>query len=64
VLDQQVDPIVFPPSAADLAASIARVASRNYASAPSAPVPFYLRAADAAPPRDSAPVILEDVPDL
>ncbi len=45
-------------SPARLIENIARIASAGALGSPPRPTPFYVRAADAAPPRDPAPVIL------
>ena len=51
--------LALPPNGALLATNIARLASK--AEPPfTRPAPLYIRAADAAPPRDAPPVILED----
>ncbi len=44
--------------AQEMVAAIARIAAIRWQSAPPRPAPFYVRSADAAPPRDAAPVIL------
>jgi tRNA threonylcarbamoyl adenosine modification protein YeaZ len=50
------EPLTFPPDPADFAVEIARVAARK---APGdAPAPLYIRPADAAPSRETAPRIL------
>ena len=49
-------PLAFPPAAEDLVTRIAQRALEKPASI--SPAPLYIRAADAAPPRDPAPVIL------
>ncbi len=41
-----------------MAVAIARIASRNLSTTAPRPAPLYVRSADAAPPRDPAPVIL------
>ncbi|MBE3639410.1 tRNA (adenosine(37)-N6)-threonylcarbamoyltransferase complex dimerization subunit type 1 TsaB [Mangrovicoccus algicola] len=46
-------------AALPLAEAIARVAAGRLDRAPQRPAPLYIRPADAAPPRDPAPVILE-----
>ncbi|SDO27204.1 tRNA threonylcarbamoyl adenosine modification protein YeaZ [Lutimaribacter pacificus] len=51
--------LTFPPAPADLAARIARAAATAPPDAPP-PAPLYIRAADAAPARDTPPVILDD----
>jgi len=55
-------PLALPPSPADLVASMARVARVQLLAnvPPLAPAPLYIRAADAAPARDTGPVILPD----
>jgi tRNA threonylcarbamoyl adenosine modification protein YeaZ len=45
-------------TAAELVAAIARIAAANLDRANPRPSPLYVRSADAAPPRDPAPVIL------
>lgn len=52
-------PLLFPPTPDRLALAIARVAAKADIPAP-APAPLYVRPADAAPPRDAPPVILDD----
>ncbi len=64
ILDHQSEPIIFSPIPADFAVNIADIARSRYASAPPPPAPYYLRTADAAPPRDKAPTILENPPQL
>ncbi len=60
--EAQALPLAFPPEAAELAERIARIAAaRTGAIAP--PAPLYIRPADAAPPREAPPVILDDVND-
>lgn len=46
-------------AAAELARNIAHIAALNWQGTPAAPAPLYVRAADAAPPRDAPPVILD-----
>ncbi|MCD1626128.1 MAG: tRNA (adenosine(37)-N6)-threonylcarbamoyltransferase complex dimerization subunit type 1 TsaB [Paracoccaceae bacterium] len=55
-------PLALPPAPADLVVAMAGVAHRRIlAGVPlSAPAPLYIRAADAAPARDAAPVMLPD----
>ncbi|KMW58726.1 TsaB protein [Candidatus Rhodobacter oscarellae] len=48
-------PALYAPGSA-----IARIAARRSAAAPERPAPLYLRAADAAPPREAPPVILPE----
>lgn len=51
--------VALPPDGAELARNIARIAAR--ATPPfSRPAPLYIRAADAAPPREAPLVILDD----
>ncbi|MEL7282549.1 MAG: tRNA (adenosine(37)-N6)-threonylcarbamoyltransferase complex dimerization subunit type 1 TsaB [Pseudomonadota bacterium] len=51
--------LAFPPGGAELTTNIARIAAA--AKAPfTRPAPLYIRAADAAPPREAPPVILDD----
>lgn len=53
--------LALPPDGPSLAINIARLAAR--ATAPfTRPAPLYIRAADAAPPREAPPVILDDAP--
>lgn len=47
------------PSPPGLAAAIARIAAANWRSTTTPPAPLYARAADAAPSRDTAPVLLD-----
>ena len=49
--------LVLPPNPAKLAVNIARIAATRR-DCTSRPAPLYIKAADAAPPRDPAPVIL------
>lgn len=52
-------PLALPPDPARLAGAIARIAAR--ADLPAAPpAPLYVRPADAAPPREAPPVILDN----
>lgn len=51
-------PVLTPPAPAQLAENIARVALLRHAETPTRPAPLYIKAADAAPPRDPAPTIL------
>lgn len=55
-------PLALPPAPADLVVAMARVARAQLlgGSALPAPAPLYIRAADAAPARESAPVMLPD----
>ncbi|MEL7254067.1 MAG: tRNA (adenosine(37)-N6)-threonylcarbamoyltransferase complex dimerization subunit type 1 TsaB [Pseudomonadota bacterium] len=55
----EAGPITLPPEGAQLATNIARIAHR--ATAPfTRPAPLYVRPADAAPPREAPPLILDD----
>ncbi|MGR3714934.1 MAG: tRNA (adenosine(37)-N6)-threonylcarbamoyltransferase complex dimerization subunit type 1 TsaB [Shimia sp.] len=47
------------PVAAQLVENIARVAATRFEQSPPPPAPLYIKPADAAPPRDPAPVILD-----
>ena len=59
VADHPIDgPIAPALSAADHVTNIARVAAERLDQTQPRPAPLYVRAADAAPPRDPAPVIL------
>ena len=59
VADHQIEgPIAPALSAADHVANIARVTAERLGQTQPRPAPLYVRAADAAPPRDPAPVIL------
>jgi len=52
-------PLALPPDPAGLATAIARIAAK--AAPPfAAPAPLYIRPADAAPPREAPPLILDD----
>ncbi len=53
-------PLLAAPSPARLAENIARVAAAKAPGNGVPPAPLYIKAADAAPPRDPAPVILSD----
>jgi len=53
-------PAAYLPAPADLAVAIARVAARRADKPDEPPAPLYLKPADAAPPRDAPPVILDD----
>ncbi|MEP2531833.1 tRNA (adenosine(37)-N6)-threonylcarbamoyltransferase complex dimerization subunit type 1 TsaB [Shimia sp.] len=52
-------PIHLPPSPDQLVVNIARYAATGYTKSPVRPAPLYIKPADAAPPRDPAPVIFE-----
>ncbi|TCL08576.1 tRNA threonylcarbamoyl adenosine modification protein YeaZ [Shimia isoporae] len=47
------------PAAAQLVTNIARIAAAEFQKNPPRPAPLYIKPADAAPPRDPAPVILD-----
>jgi len=53
-------PLALPPAPADLVVAMARVARARLVAGAALPppAPLYIRSADAAPPRDPAPVIL------
>ncbi|MEQ9694278.1 tRNA (adenosine(37)-N6)-threonylcarbamoyltransferase complex dimerization subunit type 1 TsaB [Shimia sp. SDUM112013] len=51
-------PVIAPPSPMKLVENMARIAETRADKAPGRPAPLYIKAADAAPPRDPAPVIL------
>ncbi|ARO14004.1 tRNA threonylcarbamoyladenosine biosynthesis protein TsaB [Ketogulonicigenium robustum] len=51
-------PPAEPPAPADLVAAIARIGAARAGQPQPRPAPVYVRAADAAPPRDPAPQIL------
>ena len=57
-LDTQL-PVHMPPPTEALVVNIARCAARRPADEAARPAPLYVKPADAAPPRDPAPVILE-----
>ncbi|MGX9351219.1 tRNA (adenosine(37)-N6)-threonylcarbamoyltransferase complex dimerization subunit type 1 TsaB [Shimia sp. W99] len=57
-LDTQL-PVHTPPAPALLVVNIARCAAHRHADDTTRPAPLYVKPADAAPPRDPAPVILE-----
>lgn len=59
-LDEVPSEAIWPESGADLATRIATVAYDRPASLDMRPAPLYIRPADAAPGRHSAPVILDD----
>ncbi|SFL45433.1 tRNA (adenosine(37)-N6)-threonylcarbamoyltransferase complex dimerization subunit type 1 TsaB [Shimia aestuarii] len=52
-------PVHMPPPADRLVENIARCAATRHGSDIPRPAPLYIKPADAAPPRDPAPVILE-----
>ncbi|MFK7875963.1 MAG: tRNA (adenosine(37)-N6)-threonylcarbamoyltransferase complex dimerization subunit type 1 TsaB [Paracoccaceae bacterium] len=51
---------IWPPAPEILVRNIAQTAALRCAQPEPAPAPLYLRPADAAPPRDAPPVILDD----
>ncbi len=51
-------PIVLEPTAHQLIENVARIAAERATTEQPRPAPLYVRAADAAPPRDAAPKIL------
>jgi len=53
----QETPLVTP-EATSLVEQIARLAAQQYQESPARPAPLYIKPADAAPPKDPAPVIL------
>ncbi len=53
----QETPLVTP-EAQSLVEQIARLAAQRYQDSPARPAPLYIKPADAAPPKDPAPVIL------
>ncbi len=53
-------PRITRPDAAARLRAMAHIGARHVAQGASLPAPFYMRAADAAPPRDPPPVILDD----
>ena len=59
-LDEVPSEAIWPKSGADLATRIAKVAYDRPTSLDMRPAPLYIRPADAAPGRHSAPVILDD----
>lgn len=59
-LEALAQPLLTPPAAPDLAQAIATLAGHRYLHPAPRPAPLYIKAADAAPPRDPAPVILSD----
>ena len=55
---QTTDPVQPQKPAANLIAAVARIAASRLGGHNARPAPLYIRSADAAPPRDPAPVIL------
>lgn len=56
--DIMQDIALATPKAASLVEQIARLAAQRYQESPARPAPLYIKPADAAPPKDPAPVIL------
>ncbi|MEQ8292410.1 MAG: tRNA (adenosine(37)-N6)-threonylcarbamoyltransferase complex dimerization subunit type 1 TsaB [Roseovarius sp.] len=56
---QRLGRLAYPPEPGPLALAIARAAAAADVPAP-APAPLYIRPADAAPPREAPPLILDD----
>ena len=54
-----VDAPALPPAARDWAETIARIAAQTDPETSAPPAPLYLRPADAAPPRDAPPEIVQ-----
>ena len=52
-------PLILPPAPEQLALAIARIAAKVDLPVPG-PAPLYIRPADAAPPREAPPVIIDD----
>ncbi len=58
LLDIMQDVVLATPKADSLVEQIARLAAQRYQDSPARPAPLYIKPADAAPPKDPAPVIL------
>lgn len=58
LLDIMQDVVLATPKADSLVEQIARLAAQRYQDSPERPAPLYIKQADAAPPKDPAPVIL------
>ncbi|MEC8195119.1 MAG: tRNA (adenosine(37)-N6)-threonylcarbamoyltransferase complex dimerization subunit type 1 TsaB [Pseudomonadota bacterium] len=58
LIDIMQDVPLLPPKADSLVEQIARLAAQRYQDSPARPAPLYIKPADAAPPKDPAPVIL------
>ncbi len=58
LLDIMQDVVLATPKADSLVEQIARLAAQRYQGSPERPAPLYIKPADAAPPKDPAPVIL------
>ncbi|MBO9397963.1 tRNA (adenosine(37)-N6)-threonylcarbamoyltransferase complex dimerization subunit type 1 TsaB [Shimia sp. R9_2] len=59
LLDIMEDAPLANPVPVSLVVQIARLTAKRYQSSPPAPAPLYIKPADAAPPKDPAPVILD-----
>ncbi|MDA5558659.1 tRNA (adenosine(37)-N6)-threonylcarbamoyltransferase complex dimerization subunit type 1 TsaB [Shimia sp. MMG029] len=57
--DISQDVALASPKPDSLVEQIARLAAQRYQDSPPAPAPLYIKPADAAPPKDPAPVILD-----
>lgn len=58
LIDIMQDAPLLTPKADSLVDQIARLAAQRYQDNPTRPAPLYIKPADAAPPKDPAPVIL------
>ncbi len=58
LIDIMQDVPLLTPKAGSLVEQIARLAAQRYQDSPARPAPLYIKPADAAPPKDPAPVIL------
>ncbi|CUH51076.1 tRNA (adenosine(37)-N6)-threonylcarbamoyltransferase complex dimerization subunit type 1 TsaB [Shimia marina] len=58
LIDIMEDGALATPKADSLVEQIARLAAQRYQNTPARPAPLYIKPADAAPPKDPAPVIL------
>ncbi len=58
LIDIMQDVVLATPKADSLVEQIARLAAQRYQDNPVRPAPLYIKPADAAPPKDPAPVIL------
>ncbi|MBE1294455.1 MAG: tRNA (adenosine(37)-N6)-threonylcarbamoyltransferase complex dimerization subunit type 1 TsaB [Rhodobacteraceae bacterium] len=58
LIDIMEDGALATPKADSLVVQIARLAAQRYKGSPARPAPLYVKPADAAPPKDPAPVIL------
>ncbi|MBO9474097.1 tRNA (adenosine(37)-N6)-threonylcarbamoyltransferase complex dimerization subunit type 1 TsaB [Shimia sp. R10_1] len=59
LIDIMEDIALAHPVPESLVVQIARLAAKRYQDTPAAPAPLYIKPADAAPPKDPAPVILD-----